>query len=105
VGGFAGRVERRLLDHLIAAGIRRIDHWSDLDLGGLRILRQIQSLVSVEVRAYRMEADLLDRLPTQPLTDNDKLALRAWVADTAAPAREACVTRPRRGNPIVIALA
>jgi hypothetical protein len=88
VGGFAGRVERRLLDHLIAAGIRRIDHWSDLDLGGLRILRQLQSLVSVEVRAYRMEADLLDQLPTQPLTDSDRVALRAWVADTAAPARE-----------------
>ena len=88
VGGFAGRVERRLLDHLIAAGIRRIDHWSDLDLGGLRILRQLQSLVSVEVRAYRMEADLLERLPTQPLTDNDRVALRAWVADTAAPVRE-----------------
>ena len=77
-----------MLDHLIAAGIRRVDHWGDLDFGGLRILRQIQSLVSVEVRAYRMEVDLLDRLPTQPLTDNERVALRAWVADRAAPVRE-----------------
>jgi hypothetical protein len=77
-----------LLAHLIAAGIRRIDHWSDLDVGGLRILRQIQSHVSVEVRPYRMEAALLDRLPTQPLTENDKAALRAWVADTSAPVRD-----------------
>jgi hypothetical protein len=88
VGGFAGRVERRLLDHFITAGVRRIDHWSDLDLGGLRILRQLQSLVSIEVRAYRMEADLLDQLPTQPLTDNDRDVLRAWVDDRAAPVRE-----------------
>ena len=42
----------------------------------------------VEVRACRMEADLLDRLPTQPLTDNDRVGLRAWRADRTAPVRE-----------------
>jgi hypothetical protein len=88
VGGFAGRVERRMLDHFVAAGIRRVDHWSDLDVGGLRILRQIRSLVPVEVRPYRMEAELLDRLPTQPLTEHDKAALRAWVGDREAPDRQ-----------------
>ncbi|MGH7389904.1 MAG: Wadjet anti-phage system protein JetD domain-containing protein [Candidatus Rokuibacteriota bacterium] len=88
LGGFAGRVERRMLDHLVASGIGCIDHWSDLDVGGLRILRQLRSLVPIEVRPYRMEVDLLGQLPTQRLTENDKAALRAWIADKDAPDRE-----------------
>lgn len=90
VGGFAGRVERRMLDRLVAAGIRRVDHWSDLDVGGLRILRQIRSLVpvDVEVRPFRMDHELLGQLPTQPLTEHDRAALRAWLADEDAPDRD-----------------
>lgn len=88
VSGFAGRVERKLLDRFVAAGVRRVDHWSDLDVGGLRILRQIRSLIGVTVCPYRMEPALLDHLPTQPLTDSDKAALITWVADTDAPDRD-----------------
>ena len=88
VGGFAGRAERRMLDRFVASGIRQVDHWSDLDVGGLRILRQIQTLVPIEVRPYRMEPELLDRLPSQPLTLNDKASLAAWLADGTAPARD-----------------
>jgi hypothetical protein len=88
VGGFVGGVERRMLDRFVEAGIRRIDHWGDLDVGGLRILRQIRSLVPVGVHPHRMEPDLLQRIPTQPLTDNDRNALAAWIADSTTPDRE-----------------
>ena len=75
-------------DRFVANGIRQVYHWSDLDVGGLRILRQIQTLVPIEVRPYRMEPELLDRLPTQPLTLNDKASLAAWLTDGTAPARD-----------------
>ena len=88
VGGFAGRAERGMLHRFVASGIRYIDHWSDLDVGGLRILRQLQTLVPIEVRPYRMGSELLHQLPTQPLTPNDKAALAAWLADATAPAHD-----------------
>jgi hypothetical protein len=40
------------------------------------------------VRPFRMEPELLDRLPTDPLTDADQAALRAWLVDPTAPDKE-----------------
>jgi Wadjet anti plasmid transformation system JetA-like protein len=88
LGGFAGRLERRMLDLLVAAGVKQIDHWSDLDLGGLRILRHLQSIAPVEVRPFRMDPALLEQLPTKPLTENDRAGLKAWIDDQAAPHRD-----------------
>jgi len=86
--GFPRILEQRFLSALVAAGVDRVDHWGDLDLGGLRILRVLDDLLPVPVRPFRMEPELLDRLPTKPLTGYDRRGLKAWVADEAAPCRE-----------------
>lgn len=87
-GGFPGELERRMIGRLVEAGIRRIEHWGDLDLGGLRILRHLQAISPVPVVPFRMSPDLVRRLPGVPLTDNDRAGLRAWVCDETAPLRE-----------------
>jgi len=86
--GFPRVLEQRFLSALVAAGVERVDHWGDLDLGGLRILRVLDELLPVPVLPFRMEPELLDRLPTKPLTGYDRGGLKAWVADEAAPCRE-----------------
>jgi hypothetical protein len=35
-----------------------------------------------------MDHELLGQLPTQPLTEHDRAALRAWLADEDAPDRD-----------------
>jgi len=78
-GGFPHGQIRSFLRRLCAAGARVVDHWGDLDLGGLRILRHLGELLPVPVRPFRMEPELLDRLPTIPLTDGDREGLMAWL--------------------------
>ena len=85
-GGFPGRAERAVLDALVVAGIERVDHWGDLDVGGLRILRYLRDTLPIPVHPFRMDPALLDRLPTRPLTTRDREALEAWLADPEAPA-------------------
>jgi hypothetical protein len=87
-GGFPGEPELRLATALIRAGIERVDHWGDLDLGGLRIFRYLQGRLPAPVTPFRMTPALLDELPTVPLTPADREGLTAWVADEANPLRE-----------------
>ena len=84
-GGFPSSLERGWMSRLIGAGVQRVAHWSDLDVGGLRITRHLQEILPCEVTPWRMEPELLGQLPTQPLTDRDREALIAWRADPAAP--------------------
>lgn len=84
-GGFPGSLERQVMQALVDAGIRHVDHWGDLDLGGLRILRHLQTLLPVPVRPFRMDPALLEQLPTQPLTERDRIGLVQWLQDPEAP--------------------
>jgi|GEM_PF-2366452 len=84
-GGFPHGQTRDLLERLCAAGATVVDHWGDLDLGGLRILKHLGELLPVPVRAYRMDAELLDRLPTLPLTERDREGLTAWLEQPDPP--------------------
>lgn len=87
-GGFPSSLEQDLLRRVLSAGtVREVSHWGDLDLGGLRILRFLGQCLQVSVVPYRMEPELLTRLPTQPLTERDRKGLRAWCADPEAPCR------------------
>lgn len=74
-GGFPSLLERDLLIRFVGAGIERVDHWGDLDVGGIRILEHLRRILPCPVHAFRMEPELLDRLPTQPLTPRDRAAL------------------------------
>ncbi|MBW2253714.1 MAG: DUF2399 domain-containing protein [Deltaproteobacteria bacterium] len=87
-GGFPHSLEMAFLEKLCQLGIRHVRHWGDLDLGGLRILRHLQERLPVPVVPWRMEPELLDRLPTLPLTKRDEEGLRAWAEDETAPLRE-----------------
>jgi hypothetical protein len=87
-GGFPGRLEMQVIRLVARAGVARIHHWGDIDLGGLRILRFLQDNTPVPVEPYRMEERLLDCLPTQPLTERDRRGLEAWIAESANPCRE-----------------
>jgi len=87
-GGFPGALELDLLTRLVAAGVPVIRHWSDLDLGGLRILRYLVDAIPGHVEPWRMEPDLLKRLPTTPLTPRDIAGLKAWCDDPTAPGQD-----------------
>lgn len=87
-GGSPSGLERACMTRLIAGGIQRVDHWGDLDVGGLRIFRHLTEILPCLVSPWRMEPDLLSRLPTQPLTDRDREALVAWRGDPDAPLQE-----------------
>ena len=87
-GGFPGTLENRVIELLIEGGIQRISHWSDLDVGGLRIYRYLQKTLPVTVEPFRMEPELLDTLISTPLTEYDREALKAWLEDDQAPFRE-----------------
>lgn len=87
VAGFPHRRIKEFLLMLCEAGATHVDHWGDLDLGGLRILRHLAEELPVPVRPWRMEPELLERLPTLPLTPADRDGLQAWVEDPGAPAR------------------
>ncbi len=95
--GFPGALERGFLERLCAAGIQRVDHWSDLDVGGLRIFRHLQSIVAVPVHPFRMDVATLDRMPTRPLTERDRIALTAWLQDPSAPLPELAQVLLERG--------
>lgn len=86
-GGFPSQLEVRFLRRLLATGcIKSVEHWGDLDLGGLRILRYLQdTALAHPVRPYRMSAELLERLPPRALSERDRRGLRAWVEDRDAP--------------------
>lgn len=85
-GGFPGSYEIDLIARTIAAGVRRVRYWGDLDLGGLRILRHLSERLPSAVEPWRMEPGLLDQLPTTPLSDLDREGLTAWLSDPEAPA-------------------
>ncbi len=85
LGGFPGELERELIGKLVTSGIQCIDHWGDSDLGGLRILRHVSTFSAVPTHPYRMHADVIRHLPGSPLTDNDRLGLKEWLADPDAP--------------------
>lgn len=95
--GFPGALEKGFLGKLLEAGIQRVDHWSDLDVGGLRILRHLQSILPVDVHPYRMDVSTLDRLPTLPLTERDRLALTSWCNDPHAPLQDLAKVLLERG--------
>lgn len=87
-GGFPSGLERAWMSRLIEGGVKRVEHWGDLDVGGLRIFRHLTEILPCPVSSWRMEPDLLNQLPTQPLTDRDREALVAWRADPNAPLQE-----------------
>ncbi len=79
-GGNPGRAERQLLQRLVTAGARRVRHWGDLDVGGLRILRHLRAILEVPVMPWRMDPRELSRSPTRPLTDAERTRLQAMSA-------------------------
>jgi hypothetical protein len=99
-GGFVGEAERQLIDHLVQAGVRRVRHWGDLDPDGLAIMRHVSTVAGVPVEALRMDAKLLDTLPSRPLTDREVLLLDAWIADPASPSMELAKAMRERGRKV-----
>jgi hypothetical protein len=87
-GGFPGALEMAVLKQFIDAGIRSINHWGDMDLGGLRIFRYLKETLNAPVAPYRMTLELLSTLPTVPLTESDRSGLNAWLNDNDAPLKE-----------------
>ena len=87
-GGFPHSLERTFLQRVVEAGVERVDHWGDLDVGGMRILRHLSAILPCPVSPWRMEPALLEQLPTRPLTARDREALVLWLADLEAPLRE-----------------
>lgn len=96
-GGFPSSLERAWMARLVAGGVSRVDHWGDLDVGGLRIFRHLQQVLPCPVRPWRMEPELLDALPTRPLTSRDREALVAWRADPTAPLQDLAAALMERG--------
>ena len=68
------------------------------DTGRVPNAWHVRTLARVDVQPLRMEPELLDRLPTDPLTDADQAALRAWVADPNAPDKELADALLRAGR-------
>ncbi len=100
--GFLGTVERGWLTHLVRAGVRRVRHWGDLDPWGLDIYRDLRAHVlaldpSVEVAAWRMEPELLERPETVKLTSEDWVRLHRYLGDEGVPLREVGVEMRRLG--------
>lgn len=87
-GGFVGNLERRFVDLAAGAGVREVRHWGDLDPGGIAILRHLRACLPVPVRSWRMEPELLDRLPGEPLSEEDRRRLEGWLAGDPGPERE-----------------
>lgn len=87
-GGFLGHLEKIFIGAVVNAGIERIEHWGDLDVGGLEILRQLSKETTVPVIPLRMGAALLDELPTQPLSGDERRRLERYLEDKDAPGRE-----------------
>lgn len=85
--GFPGSLVVDFLERLVDAGVSHIDHWGDLDVGGLRILEHLRQTFPCPVRPFRMDPELLEELPTRPLTDSDRAELQKWLGDCAAPVR------------------
>lgn len=98
VKGFPGEPEREMVSRFAAAGTEVIDHWSDLDLGGLRILRYLRSFSPIEVRTFRMEPSLLDVMPTLRLLASERAQLEKWIEDAMAPGRELAAGMLARGR-------
>lgn len=96
-GGFPHKLELDFLRRLCQAGVEQVDHWGDLDVGGIRILRHLQEVLPLPVRPFRMEPQLLHHLPTQLLTERDEAALCAWIEDEDAPCRELAAMMLNRG--------
>ena len=96
-GGFPSRLVHRLLCRLCDAGVEKILHWGDLDLGGLRIFRHLRDTLPARVEAFRMEPKLLEQLPTRPLTATDREGLRHWREDDEAPLKDLAVALLERG--------
>jgi hypothetical protein len=95
--GFPGSLERAFLERVIAGGVERVEHWGDLDVGGLRIYRHLAAILPVPVEPWRMDVATLDLLPTLPLTPRDREALAAWVSDPTAPLRDLAAVLLERG--------
>lgn len=95
--GFPGSMERAFLERVIAGGVERVDHWGDLDVGGLRIFRHLCQILPVPVSPWRMDVDTLDHLPTRSLTPRDREALGAWLADPTAPLHDLARVLLERG--------
>jgi hypothetical protein len=98
--GYMGAVERGWLAHLIRAGVRRVRHWGDMDPWGLDIYRDIRDHVlsvdsTVQVEAWKMSPELLERSETVNLSPEDWVRLHRILADPDAPLREAALAMKR----------
>lgn len=87
-GGFPHSLERKFFAMALEAGVTVVDHWGDIDVGGLRILRHMMQIIRVPVRPFRMTTEALEKSPTRPLTVRDRDALKQWVNDPEAPLRD-----------------
>lgn len=96
-GGFPSSLELDFMRAICEMGIDEVWHWGDLDLGGLRIFRHLEETLPVPVKPWRMEPELLEGLPTLPLTSRDRSGLAAWLADDGAPLRELALALLERG--------
>lgn len=101
--GYLGTVQRDWIRRLLDAGIRRVRHWGDLDPWGLDIYRDLRSFVlehapTVEVSAWRMEPEPLERSDSQKLTTEDWVALHRYLKREDAPLRETAEAMKRLGR-------
>lgn len=83
-GGFLGEAETHWLQRLLAAGIREVRHWGDLDPDGLAILRHVESVAGIPVQPLRMLPELLEAAPVRDLTDRDREALMRLASEGGA---------------------
>lgn len=100
--GFLGSAHRRWIAHLVAAGVRRVQHWGDLDPFGLSIYRDLASHVrtlgEVDVDPWRMDETDLDRPDTAKLTTEDWIELHRYLRLADAPQRALAEAMRRSGR-------
>lgn len=65
IGGFPSLAVSAVLRRL-AAAFDVVHHWGDVDPGGLRIGRHLESTLGVEVRPHLMDMEMARRLGTIP---------------------------------------
>lgn len=95
--GFPGSLERAFLQRAIAGGVEVVDHWGDIDVGGFKIYQHLCSILPVPVHPYRMGVDTLDRLPTRPITERDRLALTMLADGDSTPFQAVAAVMLERG--------
>jgi len=74
LGGYHNRVRRQFLLKLAAGGIRRIQHWGDIDLGGFRIFAHLARETGLALEPLLMDVETYRTYAPQGIAFGDSYA-------------------------------